>query len=436
MKRTLLKSLLSWKSNTRRKPLLVRGARQVGKSYLIEHFGKTHFKQLININLELEPSYHACFSSLDPQEVCRAIAVVSKQPVTPHDTLLFLDEIQECPEAIRSLRYFKEKMPDLHVIAAGSLLELALNDADYRMPVGRVSSLYLKPLSFKEFLMAINPQAVDAIESATLEKPLSLTIHEYLLKQLKLYLHTGGMPEAIAEYQITQNLLNVQKVQADIFSTYEKDFGHYAAYTKVNLLRRCFYQVPYLIGQQIKYNKIDSDTRSRDLKIALEKLHEADLLQPVRCSSAGGLPLDASINEKKFKLNFVDIGLVTRACRIDAELTLEEDFMLLNRGTLAEQFVGQELSAYSEDYEATKLYFWAKDGHSIAEIDYLYTFQNQIFPIEVKAGKIGRLKSLLQFLKDKQCPLGIRISQLPLQKENQILSVPLYMISELNRLLM
>ena len=415
--------------------MLLKGARQVGKSFLVESFGKKHFEHVVSINFELSPEFKGCFQSLNPDDICNALRVLQNLPIIFGKTLLFLDEIQDCPQAIQSLRYFKEKMPELHVIGAGSLLELALKHADYRMPVGRVSSLYLYPLSFKEFLRAFNAAALEAVMAATLENPVPLAIHQYLLKQVHLYVTLGGMPEVVSVYQEAQDLKRVQMMQSEILETYQNDFGHYEGIAPVSHLKVCFNMAPKIVGQQIKYNKIDAELRSSDLKLALSALEAASILQRVTATSAQGLPLDATANEKKFKLNFIDIGLVKRANKLDAELLLQENIMLLNQGALNEQLVGQELLAYSENYEAAKLYFWARDFPGTAEVDYLFPFGKYIYPIEVKSGASGKMRSLIQYLAEHDCPFGIRISQAPLSFEKNILSVPFYMVGELPRLL-
>ncbi len=435
LERHLKKELIQWQQRQDRKPLLVRGARQVGKSSLIEAFGSEYFDNVVALNFELSPEYKKCFHSLKPQEICDAISAISQQKIIPEKTLLFLDEIQDCGEAIQALRYFKEKMPQLHVIGAGSLLELALKKSDYRMPVGRVSFLYLYPLSFKEFLMAFNPELINYLESTTLDNPMPSAIHEHLLKQLKLYLLLGGMPEAISSYKAKQEMLEVQSIQASIIQTYENDFGHYAIFVNPYYLQTCFKKIPLMVGQQIKYNKIDPNYRSKDLKEALHTLEAAGILHRIHATTAQGLPLDATINEKKFKLNFIDVGLVKRFNQLDASLLLNEDIMLLNQGALAEQFIGQELLAYSPSYEKAKLYFWARDGYGTAEVDYVIVVDNKIYPAEVKSGKLGKLKSLKQYMLEHPCNTGIRFSQAPLSISDNILSVPLYMVSELPRLL-
>ncbi|OGT66467.1 MAG: hypothetical protein A3J38_09765 [Gammaproteobacteria bacterium RIFCSPHIGHO2_12_FULL_45_9] len=435
MQRTLASTLTQWRHSATRKPLLVRGARQVGKSFLIEAFGKQHFDHCITINFELNPEYKKCFQTLNPQEICDNIRVVSQQKIVAQQTLLFLDEIQDCPAAIQALRYFKEQMPELHVIGAGSLLELVLRQAEFRLPVGRVGFLYLYPVSFKEFLTAVNPTAVEQLEQCSVAHPLTPAVHDYLQKQLRLYFFVGGMPEALASYMQLSDIQEVQAIQASILATFRNDFGHYSEWANPKHLQLCFDQVPQLIGQQIKYNKIDPDIRARELKEALQVLEDISLIHKIRATAASGIPLDATLNEKKFKLSFLDIGLVKRIQKLDASLLLDENMMLLNRGSLAEQFVGQELLAYSPAFEKASLYFWARDGAGHAEVDYLVQMGADIIPLEVKAGKTGTLRSLKQFILERNPPLSLRISEQPLALSQNILSVPFYLISELPRLI-
>lgn len=434
--RRLEQDLLDWKASPTRKPLLIRGARQVGKSFLVESFGRQYFENIVVINFELEPEHKQAFENLNPQNICNTLRITTKQLIEPGKTLIFLDEIQDCPKAIQALRYFKEKMPEQHVIGAGSLLELALRKADFRMPVGRVQFYYLYPLSFKEFLSVVNPQSVAELEQATLTKPLAPALHNYFLEQLKLYTLLGGMPEAVSQYLQNENLQKAQATQNSILETYLDDFGHYASYADIKYLTRCFTETPKIVGQQIKYNKIDPDVRSRELKQAIQTLEDVNLLQRIHATKAQGLPLDAATNEKKFKLNFVDIGLVKRSNQLDASVLMSDDIMLVNKGALAEQLVGQELLANSPSYERTKLYFWARDGQGIAEVDYVITSGTNIVPVEVKSGKVGVLRSLKQFMLERSSSVGVRISQQELKQEGNILSVPLYMISELPRLLL
>lgn len=435
LKRSIIHDLIKWRNQPDRKPLLLRGARQVGKSFLTEYFGKSHFENVVTINFELEPAYKACFNDLQPAAICQAISAIAKEPIVPGQTLLFLDEIQDCPQAIMALRYFKEKLPELHVIGGGSLLELALRQAEFKMPVGRVSFLYLYPLSFKEYLANLAPETISFIENATVKNPMPEAIHQLLLKHLKQYFLIGGLPEAVSHFQAYQDINEVKPIQSAVVETYEKDFGHYQSAADVMLLQRCFKKIPRLVGQQIKYNKLDAETRSRDLKEVLNTLEAAHICYRIQASSAVGLPLDATLNEKKFKLNFIDVGLLQFINQIDTSILFSDDIMQINNGGLAEQFVGQELLAYSPSYRKNALYFWARDGSAKAELDYVITVAGKIIPIEVKAGRLGRLRSLHYFMETDKSEIGVRISQAPLSLERNILSVPLYMVSELERLI-
>lgn len=443
MKRDIENDLLSWKLSRERMPLLLRGARQVGKSYVIEKFGREHFDDVLIINFELQPEFVACFETLKPAEILPQLSLLAHHKIEPGKTLLFLDEIQDCPNAIRSLRYFKELLPELHVIGAGSLLEFTLNDANFRMPVGRVQSLYMKPLSFKEYLQAASYTDLRAlIEQTTLQQSIPEPIHQMLLKQVKIYMGYGGMPNIVNSYLIAElespsrqyDFSRYRLQQATLLNNYRHDFGKYAKYTDIKYLQMVFEKAPGIVGDHFKYSKIDPDVRSQYIKVALESLQQAGLIYYIYSTAASGIPLITLMNEKKFKVLFLDVGLMIYASRVGAELLLD-DVMLVNRGAIAEQYVGQELLAYMPNYEEAKLYFWSRDKKSsMAEVDFIITVGSKIIPIEVKAGSTGQLKSLHLLMQEKNLTLGVRVSQQPLSYDGKILSVPLYMVSEIPRL--
>lgn len=438
MKRDIEQELLNWKISPLRAPLLVRGARQVGKSWIIEKFGKDQFKNLIVLNFEQRPEVKACFETLLPEKIIAAIELFTNSNISPGNTLLFLDEIQECPQAIVSLRYFKEQLPNLHVIGAGSLLEFALSEEDFSMPVGRIQFLYLHPLSFQEFLSAIRRENLrNHLKEVTLQNPPPQVIHEELLKLVREYVALGGMPAVIAGYLQTKSLYQTQDVQSDILATYRRDFGKYSKKTNHKILSLLFEKAPGLVGCWFKYHKVDPDVPSRDIKVALDQLCHAGLIFRVHHTSASGLPLITTQNEKKFKILFLDVGLVKRASFLDTALLYQEDLMLINQGLLAEQFVGQELLAYSDRKGEGKLFFWVREQKSSsAEIDFVIPVDHKILPVEVKAGTTGRLKSLKLFMNEKQSSIGVRISQAPLTLEAKVLSIPFYLIGELRRLVL
>jgi predicted AAA+ superfamily ATPase len=437
MKRDIDQPLNRWVKQPSRVPLLLRGARQIGKTFTVRQLAKTCFKNLVEINFELEPFYAECFQSLQPQTIINLIMSLSRQNIIAGETLLFLDEIQECPNAIMALRYFKELMPELHVIGAGSLLEFVLNEADFRMPVGRVQYMYMHPLSFREYLQAMGyERLLEQLRATCLNAPPEKIIHEKLLSLVREYLFTGGMPDAIKTYIDTQDFPSVQYKQTILLNTYRNDFGKYAKHINYKYLQKVFDKTPQLLGQQVKYSKIDETMRSRDLKKAIACLNKAGVIRSVYSSSASGLPLHALINEKKFKLLFLDIGLLIRATQVSAHQLFNEDLNLIYQGGISEQFVGQELLSYQDCLLEPELHYWSRDVvGSQAELDYVVTQNSQIIPIEVKAGKTGTLKSLHQFMSEKNSRLGIRISESPFTWRQNILSVPFYLIGELSRLI-
>lgn len=436
MRRDIEKELILWKNHKERYPLIVRGARQVGKSYIIESFAKDNFENSVVVNFEFQPQLKECFKTLDPIEIINRLQLFFGVQINKEKTLLFLDEIQECPEAIASLRYFKEKMPGMPVIGAGSLLEFALRSANFKMPVGRIHFLYLEPLSFLEFLDALgDTQLREYLSSVTLENGVEEIAHLTLLERLRLYLVLGGMPALVKDYINNKDLMSCQNMQVGLLQTYRADFGKYARTAQHKYLQKVFDATPRLIGHRVKYSSIDADAKSRDLKNALDLLILAGIIRPVYMSNASGLPLGAGVNEKKLKLNFIDVGLMQNACGLHSELSMAKDFMQINSGAVAEQFVGEELRAYSDKHQESRLFFWARDKkNSSAEVDYLVNIGSDIFPVEVKAGKTGTLKSLRLFLEEKKAKFGIRVSQKQLSYNDKVLSIPLYMIGQIPRI--
>jgi predicted AAA+ superfamily ATPase len=407
----------------------------VGKSYVVEKFGNSEFSNMVLINLE-KPTFRNSFDSLEPTKIVAELELLTGKRIIPGETLLFLDEIQECPNAIMALRYFKEEMQALHVIGAGSLLEFTLNDEYFKVPVGRIEFLYLQPLSFLEFLEAKKLDILkDELTNFSLENPPSEVVHEHYLKLIHEYAIVGGMPGVLKKYLLSQSFLDVQYVQSDLLYTYQRDFGKYAKKTIHHNLQLVFEKAPGLIAQWFKYKNVDPNVPPKEIKTALTHLFHAGLLYPIYSTSASGLPFVTDVNEKKFKLLFLDIGLVKRACRLEAQLLLNKNIMFLNDGAFAEQLVGQELLAYHEKHEKPELYFWNREQkNSHAEVDYLSILDGKIVPIEVKSGATGRLKSIRIFMEEKKITLGVRISEAPLSFQDGLLSVPFYLISELPRI--
>ena len=429
MKRSIEKALEFWRLDKRRKPLLLRGARQVGKSYTVCQFGKHHFENIVAINLEAQPELAKLFDSLNPTEIITALEVLTAQSIDPGKTLLFIDEIQAAPKAIIALRYFYEKLPSLHVIAAGSLLELTLESAGISMPVGRVQYLFMKPMSFMEFLAAMGQNPMIKMLEESREVLANETVHQSLLEWVRQYLLIGGMPEVVAEYSETKNYERCRRLQTSLLQTYRDDFNKYAKHTQHGTIATVFQGAVKQIGGKFKYSTLDPDVQSRNLKEALNLLVLAGVYHKVIRSTGDGLPLGGNLKENFFKVLFLDVGLMQNLCGLASDIIQEKDLMVIYRGALMEQFVGQELMAYEDDYEKPALYYWAREArNSSAELDYLCQYQSSIVPIEVKSGKTGRLKSLQLFLAEKQQPWAIKVSGSPLNNEKPILSVPFYLL--------
>ena len=440
--RHILTELQEWKGRPRRYPLLLRGARQVGKSFAIKEFASKHFENFVEINLELQPHLKAAFESLDPSDILRALSITLNLEIIPGKALLFIDEIQECPKAITALRYFYEKLPQLHVIGAGSLLEFALNSENFNMPVGRVEYLFLYPLSFLEFLKAKSAeQMLSAIKNISLTEPLPQLVHEEILKKVREYFIVGGMPAVVSEFLLTPESRSFQRIHNILLQTYRDDFGKYAKKVRHADLAILLAKLPTLLGQRIKYSHINPDRQSRELKEALSLLCAAGIFTKAYAASGAAYPLGSQYNEAKFKIVGVDIGLMQTACGLEANTAvskslLYEPLLQINNGGLAEQFVAQELMAYANSTKSRQLFFWTREeNQGNAEIDYLLDTHGRLFPVEVKSGSAGRLTSLRDYGKRFPCPCAIRISELPLSYHQNLLTVPLYAISQIPALL-
>lgn len=438
MNRAILKSLQTWKISQDRKPLVINGARQIGKSYAVREFGKAQFKNIVEVNLEANKALKSIFSTLDPLKICAAISLELNQPVVPGETLLFLDEIQESSEALLSLRYFYEKMPDLHVISAGSLLDIALDkNKDIRMPVGRIEFLYMYPLSFLEFLEAREEKAaLEVVGNLTLTKPLPEVSHNKLLSLFNEYILCGGMPAVVKSYVNSPTDLRFRKIQADLIQTYKEDFRKYRTRIDYEKLEFTFSRLPNFIAKSITLKDLCPDYSQSTTRNILNLLRKARVIHAIKTSLANGIPLGAEVREKDIKVIFIDIGLLNSFSDLKHEDVKRWNHDLINSGSLAEQVVGQELLAYSDSLFEPQLYTWSREkAGSSAALDYLITQDQEIVPIEVKAGSTGRLISMRIFMEAKQVQLGARISQHQLSWHQGILSVPIYAVSRVGDLI-
>jgi uncharacterized protein len=425
MKRTIENKLVSWKDSTRRKPLIVRGARQVGKTWSIKRFGKEYFDQIVTIDFERKREWHSFFDgNLDPKEILQQIEIATHTKIIPRKTLLFFDEVQSCPRAIMSLRYFYEVMPELHVIVAGSLLDFALNTISF--PVGRVQYLQMFPLSFSEFLQATNNMtAVEIIN----EKPRKLPrgMHKSLLNELKKYFFVGGMPESVEAFIENQSLVDSFDVHTELIYSFKDDFKKYAGNSDTLCLDDVFVNTSRNIGSQLSYSNLSNSFSHPTIKKAFNLLQKAQILKRVSSVSSLQLPLDTHVSSRKFKAIMLDIGIWQQLSGISVEIELAKpDLMNIYRGALSEQFVGQEILATM----GHELHYWARNAKSSnAEVDYVVTIGGKVYPIEVKSGAAGSLKSLHLALKSfPDSPGGIVLStgEYAVLKEKRLVFMPLY----------
>jgi uncharacterized protein len=410
MKREIEQCLMEWKLRPNRKPLILRGARQVGKTFTVEQFAKEHFENYIKINLEEKPELRKLFDQNNVKLIVNQIAVIFETDISAGQTLLFVDEVQTYPKAIQTLRYFFEQIPDLHIIAAGSLLDYALNEMQYSMPVGRVEFYYMYPLNFREFLAANSQnRLVEYIQDFDFRMEFSEVIHQKILEYLRLYFFIGGMPEAVQIYLETNKFAEVERIHNNIITSLIYDFAKYGTRKQQENMATILQYSAHHVGQKVKYVNIDKETRSTLLKEAFFRLELSRVIHLVRHTNVSGVPINDFINNDIFKPIFLDIGLVNHIGKI--QIIDIENLITKNEGTLAEQFIGQELISTGKPYLDNKLFYWVREAKSSnAETDYIFQHHNTLYPIEVKAGKTGTLKSMHIYLYEKKLTTGIRFN--------------------------
>ncbi len=417
--------LQRWQEGTRRKPLILRGARQVGKTWSLKEFGHKRFESLALVDFERNQPLRKLFDGdLNVRRICSDLEVILQQKITPGKTLLFFDEIQACPRAITALRYFYEEMPELHVVAAGSLLEFALDESSF--PVGRVQFLNLYPLCFAEYLEAIgNAPAAAAVLGNPAE--ISPAVHDLLREELKRYLFIGGMPAVVNAYLEKYSLRDAFEVQKEIAESYRMDFAKYTPRVDRFCLDSVFTSLSQHIGKQIKYARLGEGYSNPTLKKAFDALCLAQVARRIPSVDPSGLPLGATASAKSFKALMLDIGLMRHLSGMPNDIEYaKNDLLSIYRGAMAEQFVGQEMLVSQKG----DLYYWDRQvKSSSAEVDYLAVMNGQIHPVEVKSGATGSLRSLHLFLASyPDCGKALVFSDRPYADlpEQKITFIPLY----------
>ena len=428
--------LLTWQRSSSRKPLLIRGARQVGKSTAVRNLSK-QFDYFIEINFDEQPEYQNLFANTsDIGDLIEQLAIITQTEIIEGRTLVFLDEIQASLPAISKLRYFYEKKPNLHVIAAGSLLEFALSELP-SFGVGRVRSLFMYPFSFIEFLGALNEKPLASmIQQSNSERPINPIFHEKLKSYFKKFLIIGGMPQAVQTYLAKGDLLEVQRILDDLIIAIQADFVKYKRQIPPTNIKSVFESIVKQVGTKFKYSNELTSLTNPMIKQVIDLLEMAGLVYRVTHSSSNGIPLGAEANPKKIKLLIFDTGIYQRILGLDvASLLLKDDIEVINKGNIAELFVGLELLKSNDAYEKTALYYWHREAkNSQAEVDYVIQNQDFILPVEVKAGTKGAMQSMHLFMDEKKSRYGLRLSLENFTEYEKVKVLPLYAVSNINTL--
>ncbi|MDH5298019.1 MAG: DUF4143 domain-containing protein [Desulfobulbaceae bacterium] len=432
---------------------MLRGARQVGKSTLVRQFASKQGLVLNEVNLERHLRLDGLFKTTEIQNICRELEAITGRSITEKGSLLFLDEVQATPYALMALRYFHEELPDIPIIAAGSLLEFTLAEHSFPMPVGRIEYYHLHPVSFPEFVNALAPELSRYLTELTPFSPPPAMAHHKLSQLQRQFFFVGGMPEAVANYHNYGSLAAVSEVQRSIIDTYQDDFAKYARRNDLLLLQKVLAFIPRSLGRKVKFSAIDADQRSARVKEAVDLLAKARVCHKVCHSHCTGVPISAEANDSVYKLLFMDIGLANHVCGLDwTAISGMSELQLVNEGGLAEQFVGQHLVNLSQGLETPRLHYWLREGKSAnAEVDYVVSRGNRVVPVEVKSGKSGSLKSLQHFMNRGKLTLAVRFDLNPpscqkvahtivtaeggTEVQFTLISLPLYAVDELARII-
>jgi predicted AAA+ superfamily ATPase len=433
-KRKIDSALLEWSRKKTRKPLLLRGARQVGKTSAIRNLGKS-FQYYVEINFDdVSDEIKKLFQSgVSPQEICSKLSVLKQIPIVAGKTLVFFDEIQSHLPALSRLRYFYEQYPELHVVAAGSLLEFALEEIP-TFGVGRIDSMFMYPFSFQEFLRANgNETWANEIAHSKPEKPVFDALHRQLNEQLKIFIFIGGMPEVVAEYVKNKDLLSCQQTINNLLVALKTDFAKYKKRIPAMRINEVFTSVARQVEGKFVYEHVSADLKNEQVKIALELLIMAGLVYPVVHTSADGIPLGSGVNPKYRRIIPFDTGLYQRITNLDlSEMLLSDDFDVINKGALAEIYVGCELKKAVDCSSENELYCWVREKkNASAQIDFIIQKNNEIVPVEVKSGETGKMQSMWIFLSEKKLNYGIRTSLENYGKMPNLDIFPLYAVSNL-----
>lgn len=426
MKRELINSLVKWREKADRKPLILRGARQVGKTWIMKEFGQSFYQNIAYVNFEYAKNLHGIFESgFDTEKLIMALKIETRIDIKPHETLIILDEIQECEAAITSLKYFQENANQYHIIAAGSLLGVSLHH-NRSFPVGKVDFLDLYPLSFQEFLIAVNEeQLLDLLRKKNWE---FITVFKTkFIDLLKQYYFVGGMPEAVLTFIQQKDMYLVRQKQLDILAAYEQDFSKHAPHEIVPRIRLVWQSLPAQLAKENKkfvYGSLKKGARAREFEMAIEWLLNAGIVHKVNRCNKAGLPLIAYASLSDFKLYLSDVGLLGAMGNLGVDTLLNDKLLFEEfKGTMSEQYVLQQLKTVDH----LPVYYWGAEN-ATAEIDFIIQYQNNVIPIEVKASENLKAKSLKVYHEKYNPKISVRSSLSDYREESWLTNLPLYAI--------
>lgn len=429
MKRTAISELNKWKARKDKKPLIIRGARQVGKTWLMKEFGKTAYEDCIYINFDNNQRMQDLFSSdLDIERITTGLELYSGKKIKPENTLLIFDEVQEVPKALSSLKYFNENAPQFQIMAAGSLLGVALHHGT-SFPVGKVEFMDLYPLDFKEFMMAMGKEAyVDQLEQGNFD--MVTTFKQQYIDMLKYYYFVGGMPEVVQHFSENLDFNEAREIQQRILAAYEQDFSKHAPNDVVPRIRMLWNNVPAQLTKENRkfiYGLIKDGARAKEFELALLWLSDCGLVHKVHRVTSPNLPLKAYEDFKAFKLFFLDVGLLSCMVRLKQDTLLDGNLLFKEfKGALTEQFVLQQLKTMKD----IQTYYWSNEKGN-AEIDFIVDTGVNIVPVEVKAELNLQAKSLKTYKVKFNPDISLRISMADYKKEDWLLNLPLYAVNRL-----
>ena len=428
MYREKIEVLKRWKNGNRRKPLIIRGARQVGKTWLAKEFGQTEYEKVAYISFDNNSRMQNLFmGDVDVERLIQGFKAETNVDIKPGNTLIVLDEIQETPKALTSLKYFYENAPEYHIIVAGSLLGIATHE-QVSFPVGKVDYIELYPLTFREFLLALNEVQLVELMSKNIDYKLLSIFHDKFINHLKTYFYIGGMPEVVASYTANKSWNEARDIQKKILYTYNEDFSKHVPQNIVPRVRQVWKTIPAQLAKENKkfiYNLIREGARAKEYELALMWLEDAGLIHRLSRIETPRLPISSYADSNAFKIYHLDVGLLTAMTDLGTRTLLEKNDVFTEfKGALTEQFVLQELQNHSD----ISTCYWAKDGESRAEVEFVIQIADRIIPVEIKSGTNLRAKSLKVYTEKYRPQIAIRSSQADYKQTDNLYDVPLYLL--------